>query len=304
MNVKEAAALLSAAPDYVRLAIEEGVEIPRSRKLQRLKATKHRDGYEITEEHLDDFISAFEREDPGRNPSVAVRRELRVEALHKCGICRQDHSRLHLHHIIPWRKLTHHDPRAMLAVCGSCHDKIETGQIDRAEQMKYKMRLQDAHEAREHPSAILPTGAGTPVSWSDLEALIELCQELIGGRATSASQHDLSGLQLGEKNRLNVLSSELYDVMREIDEPYFFRIREFLENPRNHRTTVRYHEVVDELRRRVASATNRFVEFDDVLHQLHLDLLETFGDRLDGKKRVLRTLMSFMYFNCDIGRTV
>ena len=304
MNVKEAAALLSAAPDYVRLAIETGMELPRSGKLERLKATKHRGEYEITDEHLDDFVSAFAREDPRRNPPVAVRRELRVEALHKCGICRQDLSPLYFHHIMPWRKLTHHDPRAMLAVCGACHGKIETGQIDRAEQLKYKMRLQDAHEAREHPSPILPTGAGTPVSWSDLEALIGLCHELIGDEPTSASQHDLSGLQLGEKNQLNALSSELYDVMREIDEPYFFRIQEFLENPRNHSTTVRYHEVVDELRRRVASATNRFAEFDDILHQLHVDLLETFGDRLDGKKRVLRTLMSFMYFNCDIGRTV
>ena len=303
MNVKEAAILLTVAPDYVRRAIEKGVELPKSGNLERLKATQGPDGYEITDEQFDGFVSAFESEDPARSPPVAVRRELRLETLHKCGICRQDLP-LYFHHIIPWRRLTHHDPHCMLAVCGACHSKIETGQIDRAEQWKYKMRLQDAHEAREHPSPILPTGPGTPISWSDLEALIELCHELIGGRPTSASQHDLSGLQLDQKNQLNALSSDLYDVMREIDEPYFFRIREFLENPRNHRTTVCYHEVVDELRRRVASVIGRFAEFDDVLHQLHMDLLATFGDRLDGKKRVLRTLMSFMYFNCDIGRTV
>ena len=89
----------------------------------------------------------------------------------------------------------------MLAVCGGCHSKIETGQIDRAEQRKYKTRLQDAHEAREHPSPILPIGTGTPISWSDLAVLIGLCHELIGGKPTSASQHDLSGLQLDQKNQ-------------------------------------------------------------------------------------------------------
>ena len=117
MNVKEVAILLTVAPDYVRRAIEEGVELPKSRQLERLKATQGPDGYEITDEQFDDFVSAFEREDPGRKPRVAVRRELRLEALHKCGICRQDLP-LSFHHIIPWRKLKHHDPRAMLAVCG------------------------------------------------------------------------------------------------------------------------------------------------------------------------------------------
>ena len=303
MNVKEAAALLTAAPDYVRTAIEKGIELPKSAKLEKLKASQRPDGYEITDEHFDDFVYAFELANPGRNPPLAVRRDLRLEALHKCGICRQDLP-LFFHHIIPWRKLTHHDPHCMLAVCGACHSKIETGQIDRPEQWKYKMRLQDAHEAREHSSPILPTGPGTPISWSDLAALIGLCHELIRGKPTSASQYDFSGLQLDRKNQLNALSSDLYDVMREVDEPYFFRIREFLENPRNDSTTVRYHEVVDELRRRVASATSRFHGFDDIFHQLHMDLLTTFGDRLVGKKRVLRTLLSFMYFSCDIGRKV
>ena len=301
MNVKEAAALLTVAPEYVRRAIEEGIELPRSGALEKLKATQRVDGYEITDKHFDEFVSAFEQEDPSRSPPVAVRRYLRLEALHKCGICRRDLP-LYFHHIIPWRKLTHHDRYCMLAVCGACHSKIETGQIDRSEQWKYKMRLQDAHEAKENPSTILPTGPGTPIPWSDLEELIGLCHELIGGVPTSASQYDFSGLQLDRKNQLNALSTDLYDVMREIDEPYFLRIREFLENPRNENATVSYHEVVDELRRRIASATSHYNKFDDIFHQLHMDLLATFGDRLVGKKRVLRTLLSFMYFSCDIGR--
>ena len=301
MNVREAAALLTAAPEYVRRAIEKGVKLPKSGELEKLRATHGPDGYEIADAHFDGFVSAFEREAPGRGPPVAVRRDLRVETLHKCGICRQDLP-LSFHHIIPWRKLRQHDPHCMLAVCGGCHSKIETGLIDRSEQWKYKMRLEDAHEAREHPSPILPSGPATPIAWPDLASLIDLCHEVIEGKPTSASQYDLAALRLAQKNQLNELSSELFDVMREIDEPYFFRIQQFLENPRNEPTTKRYHEVVDELRRRVASAAKRFGGFDDIYHRLHLDLLTRFADRLDGKKRVLRTLISFMYFNCDIGR--
>lgn len=300
MDVNEAAALLAVAPESVKAAIEQGVQLPKSGTLARLEASSGPDGYEISDRQFDAWISAFEAEQPGRKPPVAVRRELRVESRHKCGICRADMP-LFFHHIIPWRKLKQHDPEHMLAVCGGCHSKIETGQIDRPEQSRYKVLLQDAREAREYPSSILP-GPGAPVAWSDLSALIGLCHELIRDEPTASSQFDFSSLELEQKNELNKLSSTLYQVMRENDEPFFRRIQEFLENPQNAPSTVHYHEVVDELRRRVASAAGRFATFDEIIHQLHSDLLARFQDRLHGKRRALRILISFMYFNCDIGR--
>ena len=86
------------------------------------------------------------------------------------------------------------------------------------------------------------------------------------------------------------------------DEPFFGRIQEFLGHPRNAPITARYHEVIDELRHRVAANADRFLKFDYLLLQLHTELLNHFPEMLLGKKRALRILINFMYFNCDIGR--
>ena len=301
MDVKEAAALLTVAPSTVKRAIKEGIALPKSGDLRQLEADNGPDNYEISDAQLQEYIDAFEGEEPGRHPPVAVRRELRVEAQHKCGVCRADLP-LYFHHIVPWGKLKHHDPQHMLAVCGGCHSKIEVGQIDRVEQLRYKVKRQDEREAREHPSQILPGGRATPISWDDLASLISFSHEVVVEDApSSSSQYDFSILELAPKNRLNELSADMYEVMRD-EEPFFGRIQEFLGHPRNAATTMRYHEVIDELRHRVAANADRFEKFDDILLQLHADIVNHFPEKLLGKKRALRILISFMYFNCDIGR--
>ena len=307
MNIREAAQLLSADPKYVKMAIEEGVRLPKSSALKQLAAHKGSSGYEISDQQLQEFIDAFEVDHPGRHPPVDTRRDLRVEAQHKCGICRAD-SPLSLHHILPWRALSpflgeHHDPNLMLALCGSCHSKIETGQIDRIEQRRYKRKLQDAHEAREYPSEILPGGPASPLAWDDIANLIDLAhQVLVEDDSKSESQYDFSLLDLKSKNLLNALSSHTYQLMKE-DEAFFGRIQEFLGHPRNASIAERYHQVIDELRYRVAGNADRFSKFDYILLQLHTELASRFPDGLGGKRRALRILLHFMYFNCDIGRT-
>jgi hypothetical protein len=42
--------------------------------------------------------------------------------------------------LIDWANLKHHDPKYMLAVCGSCHDKIGIGQIDTKSQQDFKAK--------------------------------------------------------------------------------------------------------------------------------------------------------------------
>jgi hypothetical protein len=159
MDLKETAGLLGWKRELVESAIEQGVETPSKKSLIKLAATRQGSDYDIREEDVDVLLAAFEKEDPGRNPPVAVRRELLVESGYQCSICKSD-SPLQFHHIVDWAKLKHHDPKHMLAVCGSCHNKIGLGQIDTKAQKQFKVRL--TRPIQEQSANLVSTGNVKP----------------------------------------------------------------------------------------------------------------------------------------------
>lgn len=144
MDVREAASLLGLAKDRVIVAIETGVRTAITGTLVKLKAAALANSYDIEQEDLDAYILAFEKEEPGRHPPVAIRRSLLIEAGYKCAVCR-DNGPIEFHHIIDWAKLKHHDEQHMLAVCANCHGKITRyGEPDFQAQRKIKESLPKA----------------------------------------------------------------------------------------------------------------------------------------------------------------
>lgn len=123
MNLNEAASLLGMSKERTKLAIEKGVETPRTRSRIYLKAVVLPNDYDVAQDDVDALIAAFEKEEPGRHPPVAVRRELLIESGYKCAVCR-DSGPLEFHHIIEWTPIRHHDSEHMLAVCANCHGRI------------------------------------------------------------------------------------------------------------------------------------------------------------------------------------
>ena len=104
MNIKEVAELLNWRPDNVITAIVNGLELPKSKKNQKLVAEKLKNDYFIKDEDLERFHKAFEKEDPGRYIPIRVRRALRSEANFRCAICRNAHP-LEMHHIIEYSEI-------------------------------------------------------------------------------------------------------------------------------------------------------------------------------------------------------
>ena len=109
MNIREAAELLSTTRERVVSLIEDGIALPESGRLLQLQADGSKPSYDISEESLDAFLAAREKEDTGRYPRVAVRRELLVESGHRCAIDRE-RGPLQFHHIIEFAQVQHHDP--------------------------------------------------------------------------------------------------------------------------------------------------------------------------------------------------
>lgn len=149
MEVKEVAGLLGYSREKVLTIIRTGLELPKSKVKVKLAAMKRGSTYDVSEAKLNVFISRFEKEEPGRHPPVAVRRDLLVEARHKCAVCRE-RAPLQFHHMVEWGPPSHHDTAQMLAVCGTDHDLCTKGDIDYESQVKYKGKL--LADGREPPA--------------------------------------------------------------------------------------------------------------------------------------------------------
>jgi len=302
MNIRDATALLTWKREDVIAAIKRGVELPKSKERIKLLANPVGTDYDIPEDCLDNFIAAFEREEPGRHPPVSVRRALLCEANHRCAICR-DSAPLQFHHILEFSRLSHHDAHHMLAVCGTCHDKISLGHIDNKGQYIYKQKLLTPQEFPEQSDAggLFPDDFPVRFSWYDLkDIIVALHHELSISNPAESSKYDFAGINLERKNELNRMGADYFAMMRDHHEPYFGRIEEFMKSPVNVEVANLYYEVVDELRSKVAADQDNFKGFEYVLIQI-CDAAKS-SPEFRNKRRTLNILLSFMYFHCDIGR--
>lgn len=108
---------------------------------------------------------------------------------------------------------------------------------------------------------------------------------------------------LVEKNRLNGMTAEYSAELRRlvmIDEG---QIRSFLAAPENAELLELYEATVDEIQLKIIARRKDYQSFDDVLNYL-LDLLYARDAvlRQRAHKRLTRSLLFYMYWNCDIGR--
>lgn len=168
MTVNEAAGLLVYSREKVIELINTGITLPDSGTVVKLGAAMLGDNFDVSDEQFDEFVAKFEAEEPGRWPRAFVRRELLVEARHSCAIC-HSLAPLQYHHMLDWAKVKHHDPKHMLAICGTCHSRCTNGQIDYKSQVAYKARL------REHRSSSDPADPHiTTKRMADLKRIKEI----------------------------------------------------------------------------------------------------------------------------------
>jgi hypothetical protein len=69
-----------------------------------------------------------------------IRRQVLVEAGHRCAIPQCGHGQVDVHHIIPWEKCREHSPENLIALCPNCHRRADSGEIDRKSLIIYKLR--------------------------------------------------------------------------------------------------------------------------------------------------------------------
>jgi hypothetical protein len=72
---------------------------------------------------------------------AALRRDVLVEAGHRCAIPTCKQTPVEIAHIIPWAKVREHAFGNLIALCPTCHSRFDRGEIDRQAMAIYKANL-------------------------------------------------------------------------------------------------------------------------------------------------------------------
>ena len=70
-----------------------------------------------------------------------LKRQVLVEAGHRCAISNCRSIIVDVHHIIPWEKCKKHEYNNLIALCPNCHRRADNGEIDRKSLRMYKNNL-------------------------------------------------------------------------------------------------------------------------------------------------------------------
>lgn len=76
---------------------------------------------------------------------AAMKREVLVEAGHRCAIPACRSFPVQLAHIVPWSKVQTHEAHNLIALCPTCHARYDRGDIDRQSMLAYKANLTTIH---------------------------------------------------------------------------------------------------------------------------------------------------------------
>ena len=106
-----------------------------------------------------------------------------------------------------------------------------------------------------------------------------------------------------EKNKLNNLSCDYFDFIKQHSLRYFTEIDNFLKDPKNETYTKYYANTISDLQAKIILERERFNDFKELLEHIISFVVENNEDNLREHRLVVRVFVHFMYFNCDIGKT-
>lgn len=106
-----------------------------------------------------------------------------------------------------------------------------------------------------------------------------------------------------DKNELNNMSPDYAATMRRSYLKHTGEIQDFLAAPQNAELQLRYEETVEEFQAKIIAKQMDFHTFDNVMEHLR-DILFDRDSILRQHRRLTKALLFFMYWNCDIGKSL
>ena len=104
------------------------------------------------------------------------------------------------------------------------------------------------------------------------------------------------------KNKINKLSDEYFEYIKENSLPYFSQIDDFLKDPINDEFLYKYQATVKELQHLVIIYRKKVNSFEELFEMIFRYILEQNLSELKEKRDLILLFIHYMYWNCDIGR--
>ncbi|MFI3261931.1 MAG: ABC-three component system protein [Rikenellaceae bacterium] len=137
---------------------------------------------------------------------------------------------------------------------------------------------------------------------SDLKEIIIAIHEAIHNKKIVNVITDFSKIDIEKKNKLNNLSKTYFEDSVKKNFENFGRIETFLSSPINVELREQYDDSTNELNAKIALIRGEYAEFGHLLEDLYDYIINNNSNDLKGKKRLVRTLLHYMYWRCDIGK--
>jgi len=113
---------------------------------------------------------------------------------------------------------------------------------------------------------------------------------------------EISRIDVEQKNEINKLSKDYFDLVLKKSYSEFGKIRAFLEDPKNYRYKEYYENTVADLNEKIVIYRGDYVTFDEIFSYIYDYILLNSIQKLKDKRRLIRVFLHYMYHNCDIGK--
>ncbi len=138
------------------------------------------------------------------------------------------------------------------------------------------------------------------VSPDELAEVVEALSSQMKGVEISLKDLPTDRVPYEQKNRINNMSAKYAEIVIKKYLKETPIIKDFLANPENADVLEKYLSAVDEFQLNVIAKRRDYHLFDDVMEYL-FKLLFDRDPILSKKRRLTRTLVFYMYWNCDLG---
>ncbi len=160
---------------------------------------------------------------------------------------------------------------------------------------------------REYPDLIRlaridPVDGPLLVSSFDLAEVILAIADVLAAPLPPVDAALVDRVSYAEKNRINVMTDDFAATLSRRYLSYTPKIEAFLADPANQAELRRYEAAVEDFELKIVANREQYQSFDHVFNYL-VDLLAKRDPVLARKPRLLRAMIFYMYWHCDIGET-
>lgn len=137
---------------------------------------------------------------------------------------------------------------------------------------------------------------------TDIREVVLSIKKVLKSKDTSSPITDFSKIELNPKNKLNNLSDDYFSGLIQSEFADFSRIDGFLSDPINEEVKEWYEDSISDLNAKITIHRNEYGEFERIIDDIYDKVICQSGNSLKGNKRLVRTLLHYMYCKCDIGK--